>query len=291
MIKILRVFIKKTKELWNVYGGIAISTLIAWLSHWDKVEMDRWASYLILTLTCISVLTFFKIVFLKKKKANAVDKGAIISQKSFKTLKTAVDPMATGEEIGNAIIYTVKGGKSGMKKLGYFFKELWGNKFTLGNTIIVLFLATLSQVMTYTEYLYKIEWFAQNEIVIKIASPIIAGIWVFVDMFTTYTKCGFESLEEIAQRKLKSASTKMTKEEKKKLKESLKKLRDNLSLVQAKYDALTKSVNDFETLISAGYSLDYNERNEYDNKKTQSLNLGATIEKMKKDIEEIEKQL
>ena len=292
-MKIIRVFIRKTKELWNVYGGIAISTLIAWLTHFDKLEMDKWASYLILTLTCISVLTFFKLVYFKKKKdkVNALDKGAMQSTRSVKTLQTAVDPIGVGEEVGTAIIYTVKGGKKFLQKIKNFFKEIWGNKFTLGNTIILLFLVTLSQVMTYTEYLYKINWFAEHELVIKIASPIIAGIWVFIDLFTTYTKYGFESLEEIAKRKAQKSISKMSKEEKTKLKENLKELRRSVEVVEAKKSELEKHIKDVETLIGSGYVLDFNERNEYDKNKTQLVNLDSSLNELKKRIKEMEEKL
>ena len=290
MFKLIKVIIKKTKELWNVYGGIALSTLIAWLTHFDRLEMDKWASYLILCLTCISVLTFFKIVCFKRKK-NAIDKGTISTTKSIKTLQTAVNPLQIGEEVGTAIIYTAKGGKRFVLKVKNFFKELWGNKFTIGNTIIVLFLATLSQVMTYTEYLYKINWFAEHELVIKIASPIIAFIWVFIDLLTTYTKYGFESLEEIANRKINKSIGKMSKEEKQRLKDSLKELKHSLVVVEEKKKQLENMVSDVDTLIRSGYNLGFDERNEYDKNKTQIVNLQGSIENLNNRIKEIEDKL
>ena len=289
-MRIIKIFIRKTKELWNVYGGIALSTLIAWLTHFDKLEMDKWASYLILCLTCISVLTFFKIVYFKRKK-NTIDKATIQTNRSVKALTTAVNPMSVGEEVGEAIIYTVKGGRKFVQKVKNFFKEIWGNKFTLGNTIIVLFLATLSQVMTYTEYLYRITWFAEHEIVVKIASPIVAIIWVFFDLLTTYTKYGFESLDEIATRKANAKVGKMSKEEKQVLKDNLRKLKDSLTVVEKKKSQIQKFIDETETLVSSGYVLDFNERGEYDKNKTQIVNLESSLEDLKKRIKEIEEKL
>ena len=289
-MRILKILWRKTKEMWNVYGGIALSTGIAYLNNFDKTEMDKWGSFLLLSLACISVLTFFKIVFFKKKK-NVADKGVSSSTKSIKTLETAVNPLGIGEEIGQTIIYTVKGGKRFMQKIKNFFKELWGNKFTLGNTIILLFLATLSQVMTYTEYLYRINWFAEHELVVKIVSPIIAVIWVVIDLLTTYTKYGFESLEEIANRKLKKINGRMSKEEKQTLKANLKEYKRNLLVVEEKKKQLEEQVKDIEALIDSGYNLDFNERNQYDKDKTQITNLSGSIENLKAKIEEIENKL
>lgn len=293
MIKTLKAIIRKGKELWNVYGGIALSTFIAWLTHWDKVEMDKWASYLILTLTCISVLTFFKIVLFrkKKKKTNRLDKGIFNANKNVKRLRTAINPMSIGQEVGNAIIYTCKGGKWFMGKVKNFFKELWGNKFTLLNTIIVLFLATLSQVMTYTEYLYRINWFAENEIVIKIASPIVAGIWVFVDLLTTYTKYGFESLEDLAKRKEEKKLASLSKEEKSKLKDNVKELKNTLEILKDKEEGMLKTISKLENLMSAGYSLNMNEREEYESNRNQITNVQNTIANLEDRIKQLEEEL
>ncbi len=292
MKKALKLFLKKVKELWNVYGGIALSTFIAWLTRWSKIEMDKWTSYLILTLTCISVLTFFKIVFFKKKKKpNIIEKGAIQSQKSFKSLQTALNPQQVGEEVGNAIIYTVKGGRKLMKKVGNFFKELWYNKFTLSNTIIVLFMATLTQVATYTDYLYRFNWFAEHELVVKVASPIVAGIIVFIDLLTTYTKYGFESLEDIAKRKEQKKLAELSKQEKAKLKLKLKDLRDTLEVVKEKRKDLFKTIADMEKLINAGYNLSMRERDIYESDRNQVSNIENTISNLEKSIKEIEEQL
>lgn len=284
-MKKLKSALEKIKGLWNIYGGIGFSTFVAWLTKWNKSEMDKWSSYLILMLTCISVLTFFKIV-LFKKKASAIDKVAS-TDKSVKTLKTAVDPARSGEEIGNAILFTINGGRKFMVKFKNFLKEIWGNKFTITNTIIVLFFATLSQVVTYTDYLYRISWFAENELVVKIASPIIAGIWVFIDLFTTYTKYGFESLQELADRKM----SKLSKEEKARLKNNLKKFKDSLAIAEKKYAELVKAVSDFEALVSAGYVVTAQENEAYNTNKRQVTNIESTIQNLKARIDEINKEL
>ena len=293
MIKTLRVIFRKTRELWNVYGGIALSTFIAWLTRWNKVQMDTWASYLILTLTCISVLTFLKIVFTKtkKKKTNFIDKGALQSQKSLKTLKTALDPMQVGEEVGTAIIYTVKGGKKFVKKLGNFFKELWGNKFTISNTLIILFFATLSQVATFTEYLYRFTWFAEHEMIVKIASPIIAGVWVFIDLLTTYTKYGFESLEEIAKRKEEKKLATLSKEEKVRLKANLKNFKNSLDIAKEKKKELYTLISNYEALVGSGYAPSPIEREVYTSNQNQIVNIDNTIKNLENKIQEIEEKL
>jgi len=64
-------FWNKIKELWNIYGGIALSSVISWWSGWSKNTMDLWATYITLTITCIGLLTFFKLAFAKKRKNKA----------------------------------------------------------------------------------------------------------------------------------------------------------------------------------------------------------------------------
>lgn len=278
---------EKIKDFWNIYGGVALSTFIAWLTNWSKLEMDRWASYLILTLTCISLLTFFKIILFKKNSNGVPDSVALSQNRSVKTLRNAIEPEKTGEELGNIIIVTLQGGKRFMVKLKNFFKELWGNKFTISNTIIVLFLATLSQVMTYTEYLYKINWFAEHEMIVKILSPIIAAIWVFVDLFTTYTKYGFESLEELANRK----PQKLSKEERKTYKNQLSLLENALETAEEKYNKYKRIISDTEVLLSANLALNSSERNEYDIARSQITELEEAISKLKVRIANIKEKL
>ena len=49
---------KSVVKFWNIWGGIAIGTLIAWLNHFEKITMDNVTSYLALILTCIGIFTF-----------------------------------------------------------------------------------------------------------------------------------------------------------------------------------------------------------------------------------------
>lgn len=285
----LRAIWRKIKELWNVYGGILFSTLIAWLNNWNKLEMDKWSSYLILTLTCISVLTFFKIIYFKKKKPSPIDNAT--QPKATRMVKTALDPLSLGQDVGGAIIYTVKGGKKTMQKIKNFFKELWGNKFTITNTIVVLFMATLSQIATYTDYLYRFQWCADNKLLIQILSPIVAGIIVFIDLFTTYTKYGFESLKELADRKAQKKIDNMSKAEKKVLKDNLKDLQKTLKIVSDKRYELAKVIEKTDLLLGAGYNLNSNEKNEYDANKDQLTNIDNTIKNLETKIEEITSKL
>ena len=39
---------KSVVKFWNIWGGIAIGTLIAWLNHFEKITMDNVTSYLAL---------------------------------------------------------------------------------------------------------------------------------------------------------------------------------------------------------------------------------------------------
>lgn len=115
-------------KFWTIYGGIAMSTLFSWIVDFSKPSMDTFTSYLVLTLACVSVLTFLKIT-LSKKKPKGILEHAMLSQNSIKAMNIAVNPIKVGKEIGETIVETLetskKAGTKVMKKIKKFFKHLW----------------------------------------------------------------------------------------------------------------------------------------------------------------------
>lgn len=310
MTKIVDLFkelLDKIKGLWNVYGGIAISSLIAWLTNWNKVEMDKWSSYLILTITCISLLTFFKVIF--KKKTNGVpDTIALNQNKSVKNLKTALYPEKTGEELGNAIIYTVKGGKKIMGKFSRFMKWLWGNKYTLISIISNLIVSAAAQFVMYSDTLKDYAFFQEHKIVFIVVVTALCVLWLIDNIFCVVTKYGLENLNEIKARveaKTQEKLNKLKPEQKKVLKNILGGLKEKkvaiveqLKNVDETYVALQKEVEQFEMLKNINYSFTQeelltnqtkvNELNQAYSKKSALENQKAKIEN---DIQNIKKQL
>ncbi len=290
-------FLKKLGKLlssyWNIWGAVLLSTFIAWLNDFSRGSMDVATSYLVLTLTCIGFFTFFKSYVLSRRKGGKATplESAVNSQKSIKAINTAVDPLKNGEELGVKVIQTLTitkriGGKI-MKKIKNFFKALWGNKFTISNTVIVLFNVALTQVATYTKKLYNIKWFAEHETFVKVGSPILAGIIVFVDLYTTYTKYGFESLQELAERK----ASKLSADEKKTLKSKLKLLKDTLNKRRIEKKELLKVITDNENLMRLGYTLSMEDNSKYEEARRKIGFLDEYISKLEADITELSEKL
>ena len=90
---------KRVDKFRNIWGGIAIGTLIAWLNHFEKITMDNVTSYLALILTCIGIFTFTRSIFkerIEEKKGTA------------KTKKLKPKQVLMGEEIARELNETIK---------------------------------------------------------------------------------------------------------------------------------------------------------------------------------------
>ena len=85
----MKQFLVIIKDLWNLYGGIILSTFISWLLNYDKNSMDSFTSYLLLTFTICSLLTIIKSkVFHKKIKP--IEKLTLV-QPTIKALNNSLD--------------------------------------------------------------------------------------------------------------------------------------------------------------------------------------------------------
>lgn len=306
MVKILNELWEKIKSLWNIYGGIAISTIIAWLTNWSKVEMDRWASYLILTITCISLLTFFKVVF--KKKTNGIPDTIALQQKSVKTLKTALYPEKTGEELGNAIIYTVRGGKKIMGRFGKFIKWLWGNKYTLISIISNLIISATAQFIMYSDTLKDYAFFQEHKIVFISVVTGLCVLWLIDNIYCVVTKYGLENLNEIKNRleeKKQEQLNKLKPEQKKALKDVLGKLKttkktlvNTLKDIDSSIALVESHISEFEMLKQINFAFSNEQTIDYQNSlaklsslNEQKANIKTQMEKLEGDIKRIEKKL
>lgn len=306
-MKIFKEIIKKMKGFWNIYGGIIASTFIAWLNDFSRSTMDTWTSYLVLTLTCISVLTFFKIMLFKQKTNGLIDTAAM-SQQSVKALKAAVDPVKQGEELGKTILTTVQYVKKGnivMEKLKKIFKWLWGNKLTLINIVSNLIVAAFSQFLLYSDSLKEYQFFQEHDIVFKVVVTILCVLWLLNNIYTGVTKYGLESLEQLrirAEEIKVDATNKLNPEQRKVLKNSLStfnsklyELESQLVEIDKKIEESKKVMADINTLVKVGITLSssqekefYEEQDkvkEFENKKkeleSQKSNTLIQIEKIK----------
>lgn len=299
IIDLIKDLTARVKNLWNVYGGIAISTLIAWLTKWSKDEMDKWSSYILLTITCISLLTFFKVILGRRKKS--VSDKIAMQQRNIKTINTALNPEAIGEEIGTAILYTINGGKKMKDRLKAIIKVAYGNKFTTLSLLLNLLYTGLAQYLLYSDTLREIPFFVEHKTVCIIVATSISAIWLIIELVKDIKQLGFESLAELnakwAARKA-AKKDKLTKEQKKLVKEEINSINTKILTVtnyiddaQAKIksaDAIISKFNDFKTL---GLEISNELVNEYQNATNSKVQFTNSIEKLTADKLNLEQQV
>ena len=295
IVKFFKSFIKELKDLWNVYGGILLSTLIAWWSKWSKSTIDVWTSYLTLSITCIGLLTFFKIVIFNKK--GKVD--GVAMSKTAKTVRTAIDPLKPGQEIGEAIIYTAKGGQKLMAKLKNLIKWLWGNKLTLTSIISNLFVSVVAQYVMYSDTLKDVAFFQEHDLIFKIVVGVLCALWLADNIFCVVTKYGLENLDQLktkSEEKKKAQLGKLTKEQKQALKQTLGVYKEAYSDILGKITNIVDDIKKFEKII-ADFKLFENLKlevtaeqvNDYNNAKEQVAvlnNQKSALEGQKHDLED-----
>lgn len=220
---------KDKDKKWNIWGGFLISLVVSWLTHFDKSIMDGLASYLALSLVVIGMLTFAKSVIKEKEGKEVKEKHLVL-----------------GEEIAKNLYEEMKEGKK-MEKTKKFFKWLWGNKLTLINLIISVSCVALVNFMNFCGYMNRFSIYQENETVFKIIIAFGGFGYLVIDIFTTCSKYGCESLEQLNTRYEKAKNDKLnalTSEQKKIVKESLSKLEKTYNELKTK---LANAVNTIES--------------------------------------------
>ena len=283
MVKLLKLIISKistfVKDEWNFYGSFFIAYALSLFLDWNMSKLQRANQFVALLMNIFILLTVIKKIVFPSKKKMKVEKIADMN-KQAKNMDLGINPEMKINETVELAEHIMKGGKKIMKKLKDFFKVLWGNKVTLSSTIITLYMATMVQVATYTDKLYNVAWFSKHAIVVKILSPIITSLCVFISLYGTYTKYGFEGLQTLADKKL----SKLSKEEKKELKDNISKLEKALDLATAKYDEAKEIVNNFALLKDTGYTLNSDETLKYNMANSSLTMLENTIAKLESEL-------
>lgn len=269
--KLLKKILLKILDFLVVYEGIAISTIIAWLYNFSKDRMDTTTSYLIMTLTIVSVLIFFSKMSFSKEKNKQLEKkdkreivpindNVLIQQSSLKAIKTALNPDKTGQEIGEAIIKTTTIIERIIKfmkdKIVKFFKLLWGNKLTISNIIASLMACGVADYLVLSDHLMRFEFFASNPLAYKIGAIVGTILYLVLDIGTTINKRGWENLieleiiakekEEEKQSRLTSEQKAIYKAEKERIKANIKEATNTIEkaeIIIKRYELLTNSNN------------------------------------------------
>lgn len=293
-IQFIKNIINEIRNLWNVYGGIILSTVISWWSRWSKATIDVWASYLTLTITCIGLLTFFKIVIMNNKKGK-IDGFAL--SKTAKNVRNALDPLKPGQEVGEAIIYTAKGGKKLMANLKKLLKWLWGNKLTLTSIISNLVVSAFAQFIMYSDTLKDIQFFQEHDLIFKIVVTVLCVLWLADNIFCVVTKYGLENLEELktkSELKKQEQLNKLSKEQKAVLKQTLAEYKksenivlEELKKIDLEIEKFQKIISNYKILEKLGIGVTAEQVSQNNEAKAQVVTLEnqkATLENQKNDL-------
>lgn len=277
MIKTIKKTIEKIISLWNIYGGIILSTFIAWLTNFSKDSMDNITSYLVMTLTCISVLTFFKLVLFKKKSSGVVD-GITLNQSSIKAMKTAINPLETGKEIGTTIIQT----KNMLERLGTkIMNWISKNKGAIIGVVSAV-LGTLELCFNFVgQYL-------PQEIGFNVVSVLYYGIGTIISVLTTgFGTPAFKEKISMLKDQLNGDKTDLQYiNDKKYLKRQISVYAKAVEQVEKEKTSLSTNyleiINDYESCSRLGLSADNETISKYSEFQEKLSNIEAKLS-MKKD--------
>lgn len=284
--------LKKAFSFVSVTLGVIMLTMSEML---DSLELQRLQK--IFYLFSILFLLVGFIVYVrnnvfhkhgKKKVSNILPKSRVEH-----IINLANDPKEELEQIGHLRNKIYKGERIMWSKLKSALKWLWGNKCTLYTTICNIIIMATANFMALTEYIYRFESLAQNKLFIQIAVPVLSVLWVAVDLYTTYSKRGCESLEElnaIAQAKAELKANKLTKEQKQTLKAQLAKLKGLLAPKEEQMAKARKRLEEIETLITFGCA-SIEEQNEKIQLHKTIGSQNPAVETLKKQIASIEEKL
>lgn len=281
------------KDFWNVYGAIFLSAFLGWLVDWNTTQLITLNQYIGMTISIMCLLTMIKFLLFPKKKPIMAEK-IIRKQGVVKNLENTIEFENNFKEKRKQIKNTMKGSIKIMNKLKKFIKWVWGNKFTLIDTFAVIFIATCIQLATYTEYMYRFEFFEKNEQIIKIVSPILVAIYVFVDLYTTYTKYGCESVEELqrrAEQKKNEKLTQLTKEQRLAVKNRLDVLKKQLKTMTSELTTLNKDVSYFETLQQIGTLFTQRDIDTYNKNKNEAEKIKNNVKCLENEINKLKNTL
>ena len=266
------------KKYWTVALSFCASSIISWLLDFNIVGMNKTTSFISLFLTIWVALTVI-VEHYNKHRIKSFGEKIILNQKQVKILEQSLNPEKSIKDTIN-LLCQIRKEFNKMKKFKNFWKDIWCNKATYTSTLTTLIIAVMSQIVIFTDYLYKISWCAEHKLFIQIVAPILAIAWVVLDLYTTWTKYGKETIAEYQNRK----NSKLTKEQKVEIKNNISTLEKAIETATVKYSKAIRFVTDLDVLIKSGYITTQSENIEYQVSKDTVANLQNTLETLKADL-------
>lgn len=279
---------KNLRKYWNLWLTVLIFVIVIWFKNKNETLVEEIKTYLMFAISLIGALTFIKTNLEKGKKAsyNAASIEGIRSEmeKNVAELKSEMEKQN----------FNFLKEKNKMEKFKKFFKWLWGNKYTLISLTISIIAVAFCNYLMWFGYLDRYTIFAEHETLLKVLGIVLSLGYLAVDIFTTVTKYGCESIEQLntryqaeAERKLNALSP----EQKAAVKSTIKNLQTQLSLIEPKYNEALKTIESFQMLSKIdGFDTSslvegYNQASQYAHDNT------TIIAELKKQIEVLTNKL
>lgn len=297
------------KRYWDIFGGTFCGIGLSYLVHWQLNQIQVIYSVIILILVCIGLFKVMKNSIDKKlrRKQIIVDK-IVESQKPMKAIKLANEPTSTGEELGYALIDTMKGGKKLMRKIKNMFVwigKYWQQIIGLIGDFVVACLVIYAYV--FDKFGFILQYFPKTqawEIGVKVAIGVFAFVFVFFTIRNQVKWVGVGSIEKAQKYLTQLANDKnaeLSPSAKIAIKQAISKFKDELNKVEKtlsekvkKIKELEKEVEGMKQVLSLGLGNQQEYQNaivELQNLKAQEVQLKANEQNLKANIEKYKQVL
>ena len=248
------------KRYWDIFGGTIGGIGLSIIANFKLDGIQLIYSVIILILVCIGLFKVLK---------NSIDKSFINqhkvlldkivdNQRHMKAIKMANEPTQTGEELGNVLIDTMKGGKKVMQKIknvfvwiGKYWQQIIGLLGTLCYACIMVYAFVFDKFEFILQYLPQGEGW---EIGTKIAVGVISVIFVIFSVRNQVKWVGIGSIEQANQylQELATATeTKLSSSAKENIKNALKQMKAQLKGVGKTISSIKKEITDVEKEIAS----------------------------------------
>lgn len=284
--------LKLIKKYWDILGGTVMGLIISFIAKWQLEKMQLAYTTIILILVCIGLL---KVVKSSYENKNVLDR-VVEKQSPVRAVKMAQNPTQEGEELGELMIETMKGSKKTMTKIKNFFKRVWGNKFTLLNITFNLLAVAIVDYLVFSEYLMRFNFFVENQLAFKIGIPVLSVMYLSLDIFTTVSKYGWETLLELkdkAEQKALQKASKLSSEQKAIIKNNIKAVKVSITNAENELLKIADVIKNFEILQSLNGLVTISAENitMYNNAITRKPSLEANLSHLKLELSQLEEAL
>lgn len=248
------------KRYWDILGGTITGLFLSIIAKWKLDSIQLIYTEIILILVCIGL---FKVLkngidnFTKGRKKIVVDK-LVENQKPMKAITLANEPTKTGEELGEVLIDTMKGGKKIMEKLkklfvwiGKYWQQLLGIGSAIGEYALYVYALVCDKLNFILQYL------PQNnalQICGKVGIGIIVLLVVALQIRNMCKWVGVGSVEkanEYLASKKEEVKSKLSASAKENVKKVVKDYQSQLKKVEKTISSLETQIKEVDSSISS----------------------------------------